>query len=63
MRVRGSSEGGWRRVFVKNGCAQLHVFTRIYTTLLAVNVTNRVMGGLNVGNETGSFRLFPRGSS
>jgi hypothetical protein len=26
-------EGRWWRVLVKNGCAQLHVFTRIYTIL------------------------------
>ncbi len=28
---KGVLEGGWRRVLAENGCAQLHVFTRIYT--------------------------------
>jgi len=30
---KGVLEGGWRRVLTKNGCAQLHAFTRIYTIL------------------------------
>src|SRR5260221_9728338 len=33
----GVSEGGWRPVFMKNGCAQLHVFTRFYTLLHKVS--------------------------
>jgi len=33
-------EGGWRRVLVKNGCAQLHVFTRIYRILHNVPLVN-----------------------
>ena len=30
-------EGGWRRVLADNGCAQLHVFTRIYRFLHKVS--------------------------
>ena len=40
---KGVLEGGWRRVLAENGCAQLHVFTRIYTILHNVpggNVTS-----------------------
>jgi hypothetical protein len=32
---KAALEGGWRRVLVENGCAQLHAFTRIYTHLHA----------------------------
>jgi len=30
----GASEGRWRGVEAKNGCAQLHAFTRLYTKFL-----------------------------
>ena len=33
----GAWKGGRRLVFLKNGCAQLHVFTRIYTLLHKVS--------------------------
>src|SRR5258708_35212390 len=39
--VRGPSEGGWRRVLVKNGCAQLHAFTQSSWALTLRTQTKR----------------------
>jgi hypothetical protein len=55
----GASEGGWRRVLAKNGCAQLHVFTRIYTLLHNVpggNVTRAEIEGSE--QQAGKICLF-----
>jgi len=41
---KGVSEGGWRRVMAENGCAQLHVFTRIYTLLHKISGNDEIRG-------------------
>jgi len=43
---KATLEGGWRRVLAENGCAQLYVFTRIYTLL------HKVSGGNVMSDKT-----------
>jgi len=65
---KGVLESRWRRVLAENGCAQLHVFTRIYTILHKVPfVKITSLGRERLGRSkrpvfpliSGCFRLFP----
>jgi hypothetical protein len=58
----GVLERGWRHVLAENGCAQLHVFTRIYTNIhkvVFINVTSAKSGS---GRQNLPIWVWRRGS-
>jgi len=60
---KGVSECRWRRVLAKNGCAQLHVFTRIYTLLHKISGGNVTSDKIRASRQDLPVRELPLRSS